>query len=470
MREQYKHLVNFSANFVMMLVDALLFGYIWYTFYKNWQIDGEVIYTFTRRGHWAVIGLYVLIVYFFSRNLGGYRLGYVRVLDIVLSNILALFLSNMVAYVEICLILSDYANPLPLISVMIFEMLFVVVWNALVREVYKRLYPPRQILLVYGEYAPDDMIDKMNARRDKYNICASISYGEIMGIMEDILPKYHGVILCDLPAEARNDIMKFCYNRSVRVYVTPKITDVLFRGAEDIHLFDTPLYMMRNQGLTIDQRFVKRTFDIVLSIIGIVLASPFMLVIAIAIKLYDGGPILYKQERYTRDQEVFQVLKFRSMTTKSQENGVQITAQGDSRVTPVGGIIRAIHFDELPQLFNILAGQMSIVGPRPEWKPVVDAYIKEIPEFVFRTKVKAGLTGYAQVWGKYNTTPYDKLKLDLTYIENYSLWMDIKILLMTFKILFVKENTEGVSATQTTALKGQAKQELAEKGSDDTRK
>ena len=197
----------------------------------------------------------------------------------------------------------------------------------------------------------------------------------------------------------------------------------------------------------------RRIMDIVISLIGIVIASPFMLLIVLAIKLYDHGPILYKQERLTKDGKPFMIYKFRSMTVHSEDAGARLAAKGDARVTPVGRVIRAIHFDELPQLFNILKGDMSVVGPRPERQVIADQYTEEIPEFVLRLKVKAGLTGYAQVYGKYNTTPYDKLKLDLTYIENYSVWMDIKILFLTFKILFVRENTEGVDENQTTAIR-----------------
>jgi lipopolysaccharide/colanic/teichoic acid biosynthesis glycosyltransferase len=197
----------------------------------------------------------------------------------------------------------------------------------------------------------------------------------------------------------------------------------------------------------------KRLMDIVISLIGIVIASPFMFVIALCIKLYDHGPVLYRQERLTKDGEPFMIYKFRSMTTHSEDAGARLAAKGDARITPVGRVIRAIHFDELPQLFNILKGEMSVIGPRPERQIIADQYTEEIPEFVLRLKVKAGLTGYAQVYGKYNTTPYDKLKLDLTYIENYSVWMDIKILFLTFKILFQKENTEGVDQDQTTAIK-----------------
>ena len=201
------------------------------------------------------------------------------------------------------------------------------------------------------------------------------------------------------------------------------------------------------------RKFGKRVIDITLSLAGLILASWLYLLIMIAIKLDDPGPVFFSQKRVGIHKKYFQLYKFRSMTVHSEDAGARLAAKGDARVTPVGRVIRAIHFDELPQLFNILKGDMSVVGPRPERQVIADQYTEEIPEFVLRLKVKAGLTGYAQVYGKYNTTPYDKLKLDLTYIENYSVWMDIKILFLTFKILFVRENTEGVDQNQTTAIK-----------------
>lgn len=259
--------------------------------------------------------------------------------------------------------------------------------------------------------------------------------------------------MCDLPALERNQILKYCYRNDIRVYVTPKISDIIMDGADNIFLFDVPLLLCRNRGLSIEERMVKRIMDIVISLIGIVVASPFMLLIAIAIKLYDGGPVFYKQERLTRGGRPFMILKFRSMSTDSEAKGARLAAKNDTRVTPVGKVIRNIHFDELPQLFNILKGDMSVVGPRPERQVIMEEYRKELPEFDFRLKVKAGLTGYAQVFGKYNTTPYDKLKFDMQYIENYSFGLDIKIMILTFKILFQKENTEGIDESQTTALK-----------------
>lgn len=446
MNERYKHLLNFIANFLTLAAQAALFGYIWYTRYAD-----VIILPYWRRGNWAVIGLYTLIIFFFTNVFGGYKIGYKRIMDITLSHILAIILSAIVQYFELCLIQHDYMNPMPIIVMAAIEIAFIFPWVFLIRKLYSLLYPPRQMLVIYGQYSPNYLINKINTRKDKYNICASVSYSIGYEKLYPMILEYNAVVLCDLPAEARNMIMKYCYQMSVRTYVTPKISDILFRSADDIHLFDTPLLLSRNQGPDIVQVFLKRAFDIIASILGIILASPFMLIIAICIKLYDRGPVLYKQARLTKDEREFMIYKFRSMRVDSEKDGARLAAKGDQRVTPIGKVIRNIHFDELPQLFNILKGDMSLVGPRPERKVIADQYTERIPEFPFRCKVKAGLTGYAQVYGKYNTTPYDKLKLDLTYIENYSLWLDLKIILLTFKILFQKESTEGVDVDQMTA-------------------
>lgn len=449
-REQYKHLLNGMAGVVLLVVQALLFSYIWYQIYIP---EIKVEDRFWNRGNWAVIGMYVLLMFFFTHIFGGYKIGYLRITDICLSNVLAIVCVNIVEYFQLCMITNDYLPIEPLIGLAVVEVIIIIPYVYIIRWIYVHMYPPRKMIVVYGQYLPNDLISKINTRKDKYNICASVSYEIGYEKLYSLIKQYSAVVLFDLPSAARNQIMKFCYQNSVRTYVTPKISDIIIKGADDIHLFDTPLLLSRNQGLLIEQRFVKRTCDILLSLVGILIASPFMLLIAIAVKLYDGGPILYKQDRLTRDGKSFMIYKFRSMSMDSEKNGARLAAKGDKRVTPVGKIIRNIHFDELPQLFNILKGDMSMVGPRPERKEISDKYEQVIPEFVLRTKVKAGLTGYAQVYGKYNTTPYDKLKLDLTYIENYSLWLDVKIMLLTFKILFQKENTEGVDEEQTTAMK-----------------
>ena len=243
------------------------------------------------------------------------------------------------------------------------------------------------------------------------------------------------------------------------MYSTSKISDILVKGAENIHLFDTPILLFRNYGLTFEQKLVKRIMDIVMSSIILVITSPIMLIVAAAIKLYDGGPVMFRQERCTINGKVFRIHKFRSMIVDAEKEGKSIPAtDNDPRITPVGRFIRKTRLDELPQMIDILNGNMSMVGPRPERVEHVKKYTEEIAEFDYRLKVKGGLTGYAQIYGKYNTTPYDKLKLDLMYIQNYSVLMDLRLILMTVKIMFMKESTEGFEEKE-----GQKAQEKEEK-------
>ena len=190
--------------------------------------------------------------------------------------------------------------------------------------------------------------------------------------------------------------------------------------------------------------------DIVLSLIALVLFSPIMLATAICIKAEDHGPIIYKQRRLTKDGKEFDIYKFRSMRTDAEKDGIARLSSGDEddRITKVGHFIRRVRIDEMPQLYNILKGDLAIVGPRAERPELAAEYEKELPEFGLRLQVKAGLTGYAQVYGKYNTTPYDKLLMDLMYIANANILEDIRIIFATVKILFMAESTEGVGEEQ----------------------
>ena len=449
-RERFKHLLNTVACIVLWLLQVGAFSYIWYEIYVPAMAMED---RFFARGNWAVVGLYGLYLFFFTKVLGGYRIGYSRKGETVLASYIAIICANIVEYFQLCLIENKYVLAQPLLGLLFVELVFVVPYVYFVREFYIRMYPPRKTIVVYGNYSPESLISKINTRKDTYDVCASVSYLIGREKLYKMIKEYGAVVISDVPAETRNDIMKYCYQESIRTYVTPKISDVIIRGAEDIHMFDTPLLLSRNQGLTITQRFWKRTMDIVLSLIGLAIVAPFMIITAIIIKLTDGGPIFYTQERLTRDGKTFKILKFRSMRSDSEASGARLAMKDDDRVTPIGKFIRRIHFDEIPQILNILKGDMSIVGPRPEREEIQKQYMDVIPEFPLRLKVKAGLTGYAQVYGKYNTTPYDKVKMDIAYIETYSLWMDIKLIMMTAKVLFQKENSEGVDSNQTTAIK-----------------
>lgn len=448
-RERFKRVINFFEGFVILALHLIIFAFVWYGSYVD-----QLEVPFFRRGHWAVIGIYGLILFLLINLYGGFKIGYLRLMDVLYSQILSLLCANIVAYVQIVLINRHYLNAMPLVKMTVFQIIVILLWVLICKVIYAALYPPRQMLLVCYDRAPDEMIMKMSSRQDKYEICdiADLNEEPLDGVC-DMVANYEAVLIYDIPAYERNIILKRCFTESVRTYITPKISDILLKGSDDIHLFDTPLYLSRNKGLSGDQLIFKRFLDLVISIPVAVVLSPMFLLIALLIKLYDGGPVLYKQPRLTIDGKVFDIYKFRSMRMDSEKDGAQLAKKNDDRITPVGRVLRALHFDEFPQLINIIKGDMSLVGPRPERPEIAAQYKEIIPEFDFRLKVKAGLTGYAQVYGKYNTTPYDKLKLDLTYIENYSFWLDIKLLFLTFKILFQKENTEGIDANQITAVK-----------------
>ena len=274
-RKGYKHLLNYCANLIMILFEMMCFSYVWFVYYNPLMTN-----KFGERGHWGVIGLYVLLAFFFTQSLGGFHIGYLEASDIFSSHALAIIMSAVVEYFIVVLAVRSYVSVYPLVCMAAIEIVFSIIWTMLVRSLYQRLYPPRRMLVIYGNYPPDDLIAKINSRKDKYNICMSVSYKIGYVKLYTMAKEYEAVVLCDLPAEARNQIMKYCYQESIRTYVTPKISDILLSAADDIHLFDSPLLLLRNEGLTIDQRFFKRIEDIVFSLIGIIISSPIMLIIA----------------------------------------------------------------------------------------------------------------------------------------------------------------------------------------------
>lgn len=445
--DSYKRVIVFILAALVIAAQCAVFGYIWYEYYR-----GQIFEPFWRKGNWALIALYGLILILFSRLYGGLKVGYLKKLDIVYSLVLATICTNVVAYLQITLINRWFLSAVPLLGATLADVAIIIIWTVGSGYIYSKLYKARKMLVIYGDRKPDELIRKMNSRRDKYEISGKVHVSAGEKEIYKMMREYEAVIIWDLPSQVRNKYLKHCFAHSIRCYVTPKISDVILTGTDRIHLFDTPLLVSRNMGLTAEQTIIKRLVDIIVALVGIVVSSPIMLISAIAVKLYDRGPVFYRQERLTLNGKTFRIFKFRSMCIDSEKYGARLASKNDSRITPVGKVLRNLHFDELPQLFNVLKGDMSIVGPRPERKEILKEYQREIPEFYYRLKVKAGLTGYAQVYGKYNTTPYDKLKLDLFYIENYSLLLDFKLMLMTFKILFQKETSEGVNNEQVTAL------------------
>ena len=450
--ESLKRAIILLLSLSGLILQTAVYGYLWYHIYFPY-ISYRL--PFWQKGHWLLILLYFALLTLFSQTYGGTRIGYLKATDVFFSQFFALLCVNIISYIQLSLMALTLLRPSYMLWAAAVQLAIAAVWTILCQKVYQRLFPPRKLLLIYGERPIQDIMGKFASRPDKYDIVKSMNLTEgLPAIYDEITAGYGGIVLWDIPTSVRNDLLKYCYSKYIRVYLMPKISDVIIRGADPVHLFDTPIFLTREYSMTIEQRIVKRLIDVVCSLILIVLASPFMLITALAVKLYDHGPVLYKQVRCTTGGKEFEILKFRSMRVDAEKDGVaRLASQNDSRITPVGKFIRKVRLDELPQLFNILKGEMSFIGPRPERPEIIKQYMEDMPEFAFRMKMKAGLAGYAQVYGKYNTTPYDKLKLDLFYIENYTVWLDLKLMLLTLKILFKPESTEGIDEKQTTALK-----------------
>ena len=433
--------------------EVALLSVLYYLFWRNGYDEG-IFPSYFGYGKYVLAGVYALVVVVLFFNFECFRFGYLKLIDVVISQWIALFIANFITYWQLCLIANVVITPVPVLMLMAADLFVSFICAYCYTKIYHRIFVPRNMVMIVGTNDAIALKFKMDTRSDKYHVSKMLHEEDGFERISAEIMNYDAVIINEVSSKLRNDLLKVCYEKRIRTYVTPKISDIIITGAEDINLFDTPLLLVKGRGLTYSQRACKRFMDILLCTIALVLTLPIMLIVALAIKLEDGGPVFYRQKRVTRNGNVFEILKFRSMIVDAEKEGVSIPATDcDPRITKVGRIIRATRIDELPQIFNILRGEMSIVGPRPERVEHMEKYRAEIPEFDFRLKVKGGLTGYAQIYGKYNTSPYDKLRLDMIYIEKYSLMMDIKLILMTIRVMFKKESTEGFDKIEDTQRK-----------------
>ncbi len=418
---------------------------------------------FYRLGNYLLAVLFAAVYIFFVKTYGGFMVGTAPVWDLIFSQAIAVAFLQGVCYVVFSLLSYKLVSPLPFLFLFVAFAIFAALWCYFADFIYFKLHAPRTTVVVYGNvdsYLSLKGIKSMDKRFKvvhTYN-CDETSLSDLFEKIKNI----NAVFLCGVPSDYRNEVVKYCIANGKVAYVKPKISDTIIRGGRTIQLMNVPVYRCkRADDSNLVFRVVKRGVDIVLSLIAIIISSPFMAATAIAIKSYDGGDILYKQTRLTINGKKFEIYKFRSMIQNAEKDGVaRLAGEDDDRITPVGKIIRKLRLDELPQLFNILKGDMSFVGPRPERPEIAAEYEKDMPEFALRLQVKAGLTGYAQVYGKYNTPPYDKVQMDLMYVANQSFLEDFKLMLMTFKILFIPSSTEGVDATQKTAKREGGSQKI----------
>lgn len=436
----------------LVLMQTMVFAYAWFTEYNNY-----IVVPFVQKGNWFFYLVYAIIFTIFLNSFDGLKYGTYRRTNLIIAQILATLATAFVIYLQIVLMAARFVTVVPLILMVIANIVIIVALIFSGDFIMKKLFPARKTLVVYDNYSPFAFLEKTKLRKDKFNIIevAHISVG--ITRLAEMIKQYECVIIYDVHSEQRNKILKICFENDIRTYTTTKVSDIFVRGAETVHLFDTPLLLYRNMGLTIEQRFFKRATDIIVSLVILIITSPLLLLSALAIKLYDGGPVFFRQDRSTINGQVFRIHKFRSMIVDAEKDGARPAEENDPRITPVGKFLRATRLDELPQLIDILIGNMSLVGPRPERIEHIKQYSEEIPEFVYRLKMRGGLTGYAQLYGKYNTTPYDKLQLDLMYIQNYSFFLDIKLIFMTVKIMFMKESTEGFTEEKSKNINKKSK-------------
>lgn len=391
-----------------------------------------------------VMIIFFLICYYFGQRLDCFCVSILQIRDVIFGEVLATMITDIIMYILIWMLSIHLPNLIPGLITWGGQCIIGVIWAYVMHQSYFSTHPPLRTIVIYDERMGMENLIHTYGLEKRFNIKTVYPVESIMDKLE-VMEEFDAAFLCGIHSRERNIILKHCISHKIKLFMIPRIADVMMRGSEQIHMLHLPILKTQRYKPSIEYQIIKRTMDIVVSGIATIVLSPLFLITAIAVKS-DGGPAFYKQKRLTKDGKVFEILKFRSMRVDAEKySGAVLSAgENDPRITKVGRIIRACRLDELPQLLNILKGDMSLVGPRPERPELQKEIEKEVPEFGLRLQAKAGLTGYAQVYGKYNTTFYDKLLMDLMYISKPSILEDLTIMLATVKILTSKESTEGV--------------------------
>lgn len=440
-----------SLHFVLSL--ALFFGF-WILFrYEGTTAHGDVGY----RYNYFILAAYAGALYFFLRTYNAYLLGYTRIRTLILAQMISHVFAGGAVYVGVMVAWNQLRSAMPFVYLAAADLALNLSWTLLSNRLYFRLYPPRSTILVYRNERDKRRFGSIAGKPSErmYRVTKEIRWdGEDYLTLQEHLQGFEAVFVAGVDSRCRNGIAKFCQEQNIPGFFLPHVGDVIMQGAQHIHAFDSPVLYVNRKHVTPEYRVFKRLMDLTVSLIGLAALSPLMILTALAIWLYDRGPVFYRQQRLTRNGKVFTILKFRSMRVDAEGDGVARLSTGpnDDRVTPVGRWIRRLRLDELPQLINVLRGDMSLVGPRPERPEIAEQYCRVMPAFRLRLQVKAGLTGYAQVYGRYNSDPYEKLEFDLLYINSMNVLTDIQLLFATLGTLFSPESTAGIEEGAITAL------------------
>ena len=448
MQNHKNELLQKLAIFLNVILVTAPFMRSWFIYYYD-----KIYKPFYYKGNWVIIGIFVVIYTAFGKLYDGFLVSLVRISEMVYSQSVAAIMSDGLMYLIITLLARKPANPLPFIPVVISQIGLSALWSHIAHRWYFRVFPAKETAIVYDvRMGLEELISEYGLEK-KFEIKKIIHIDDCLENTE-LLKDVETVFLSGVHSSERNVVLKYCIFHDIDVYVIPRIGDLIMSGAKKMHLFHLPMLSVKRYSPSFVYLSIKRFMDIAISLIALIVAGPVMAVTALAIKLTDGGPVFYTQDRLTKDGKIFKIHKFRSMRVDAEKDGVARLSTGDNdeRITPIGRFIRKVRIDELPQLWDILVGNLTLVGPRPERPEISAQYEEAMPEFALRLQAKAGLTGYRQVYGKYNTTPYDKLQMDLMYISNPSLVLDMQIILATIKILFMPESTEGIDKDRINAL------------------
>lgn len=452
-----KKYITSTAKVIINLWNIGLFAVVWCLFYNDYTFDSYKV-----PGAVMSCLIYCIIYMFLCKIYKAFRIASMRIWESVLTHIICFGIADAIMYIECCLIYNQIVSLIPGIIAVCMQLAGTTCFVTGFKRYIVHHVPPQNTTIIYGNRVSEVEIQRFTKELLKkyyhlFDINKVISENNVVECMDETVEEAATILLYEVSHSTRKKMMNLTLESKKNLYFTPTIEDITLQGCSEKHLLDTPLlkygYVYENP---LEYKG-KRLFDIVMSLVLLVLTSPFMLLSALAIKVEDRGPVFYKQVRCTKDGKKFEIIKFRSMIVDAEKDGVVPCKSGDSRITKVGNVLRKIRFDELPQLINILRGDMSFVGPRPERVEHVELYMKELPEFAYRMRVKGGLTGYAQIFGKYNTSAYDKLRLDLMYIENQSFLLDLKLLMLTLKIIFIPESTEGFKEENSERIRLQGK-------------
>ncbi|MBS4539142.1 sugar transferase [Clostridium sp. D2Q-11] len=328
------------------------------------------------------------------------------------------------------------------------QLILLTIWRLLLINIVRRIHGIKEILIIGEKENTTNIAKKVLTNRHWYTV-KYLYYKNVDRDLYTYIDKVDAVMITsEVDYEKRVKIIERSQRKNKEVFIIPNLQDMFILNSKIEQFDDILTFKIDKMELSLEQNIIKRLLDIVISAIGLLITSPFMIIVPLIIKIDSKGPVLFKQKRITRNNKEFYIYKFRTMIDDAEkQTGPVFSDKEDPRITKVGKFLRSTRIDEIPQLLNVLKGDMSMVGPRPE-RPYFVQKFKDIdPDYSYRMNVKSGITGLAQILGKYASSFDEKLKFDLMYIRNYSVLLDIALILQTIKVVFMKDKSEGLVDT-----------------------